>query len=106
MNQTLQLSLLSESVEKHKYIKTNLQDLRAKLILIALPDNCLVWYPNNHNTRFIQPNMVERNVSVDLYLEVNNILSISAWWHGVSVHLSVIQSMIFDKLNLNCMKSP
>ena len=96
MNQTLQFSLLSQSVEKHKYIKTNLQDLRAQLILIALPDNWLVWYPNNHNTRFIQPNMVEWTVSVDLYLEVNNILSISAWCHGVSVHLSVIQSMIFD----------
>ena len=31
MNQTLQLSLLSESEEKHKYIIRNLQDLKAKL---------------------------------------------------------------------------
>ena len=89
MNQTLQLSLLSESEEKHKYIIRNLQDLKAKLILIALPDTWLVLYSDNHNTRFIHPNMVDRTVSVDLYLEVNNFLSVSAWFHGQSIPLSV-----------------
>ena len=89
MNQTLQLSLLSESEEKHKYIIKNLQDLKAKLILLVLPDNWLVWHLDNLSTRFIQPNMVDRTVSVDLHLEINNFLVKSAWFHGQSIPLSV-----------------
>lgn len=33
--------------------------------------------------------MVERNISVDLYLEVNSYLATSAWFHGQTIPLSI-----------------
>ncbi|KAI6648653.1 Transposable element P transposase [Oopsacas minuta] len=42
LNQTIQLSLKSESEAKHKFIIRNLQDLKAKLNYIVLPDNCML----------------------------------------------------------------
>ena len=64
--------LVSESEEKHP---------KAKLILITLPDNWPVLYHGNNNTSFIQPNLVDSAVSVDLCLEVNNYLFASEWFH-------------------------
>lgn len=89
LNQTIQLSLKSESEAKHKFIIRNLQDLKAKLNYIVLPDNWLVWHTVNSSTRFILPRLVEKTISVDLYLEINSFLSVSAWFDGQSIPTSL-----------------
>ena len=89
INQTIQLSLLSDSEEKKKYMITNLRDLKDKLFLINLQNNWLVWYRDDTTITFIHPNMVERSISVNLYLEINSSLVASAWLQGQSFSLSM-----------------
>ncbi|KAI6652429.1 hypothetical protein LOD99_7443 [Oopsacas minuta] len=62
LNQTIQLSLKSESGAKHNFIIRNLQDLKAKLNYIVLPDNWLVWHTDNSSTRFILPRLIEKTI--------------------------------------------
>ena len=98
MNQTIQFSLKSESEAKQKFIILYLQDLKAKLKYIVLPDNWLVWHDGNSSAiRFIFPHL--NTISVDLYLEIN---SFYLYQHGSmdKVYLPrLIKSMLFDKLN-------
>ena len=68
---------------------TNLQDLKDKLFLINLRNNWLVWYRDDTTITFIHPNMVERSISVNLYLEINSYLVASAWLQGQSFSLSM-----------------
>ena len=48
-NQAVQLSLQSDSEGKLKYAIGNLQDLKARLTCVSLPDNWLVWHNGDVN---------------------------------------------------------
>ena len=55
-----------------------------------LPDNWLVWHNGNSSARrFIFPRLIENTISVDLYLEINSFLSVSAWIHEQSIPTSL-----------------
>ena len=56
---------------------------------VALPDNWLVWHNGNVTMRFIRTNLVDNTISVDIYLEVNSFLSVSAWLHGQAISTSL-----------------
>ena len=64
-----------------------LQDLKDKLTLISLPNNWLVWYRDNLTT-FILPSLIERNISVDLYLEINCFLSANAFANVQNIYIT------------------
>ena len=89
MNQTLQLSLRSESEEKRKFIVNSLKDLKDKLTLISLPNSWFVWFRDENNITFALAKMTERNMSVNLYLEINSYLSTSAYFHGQNIPVSI-----------------
>ena len=63
--------------------------LKDKLTYVALPDNWLVWHNGNDSMRFIRPNLLDNTISVDVYLEVNSFLSVSAWFHGQAISTSL-----------------
>ena len=88
-NQAVQLGLKSDNENKLKYTIGNLQDLKDKLTYVALPDNWLVWHNGNDSMRFILPNLLDNTISVDIYLEVNSFLSVSAWFHGQAISTSL-----------------
>ena len=88
-NQAVQLSLKSDNENTLKYTIGNLQDLKDKLTCVALPDNWLVWHNGNDSMRFIRPNLLDNTISVDIYLEVNSFLSVSAWFHGQAISTSL-----------------
>ena len=81
LNRTLQMSLVSETEVTDRYKIKTLQDLNDKLTLISLPSDWLVWYRDNLTT-FILPSLRERNISIDLYLEINCFLSTDAYANG------------------------
>ena len=71
LNQALSLSLKSEKDDKEKYIVNSLQDVKHKLNLISLPKNWLFWFSSHNFIRFILPKMINLNISVAVYLEIN-----------------------------------
>ena len=87
LNKTIQMSLISETEETYKYKINTLQDLKDKLTLISLPNNWLVWYRDDLTT-FILPSLIERNISVDLYLEINCFLSANAFANGQNISIT------------------
>ena len=87
LNKTIQMSLISETDETFKYKINTRQDLKDKLTLISLPNNWLVWYRDNLTT-FILPSLIERNISVDLYLEINCFLSAKAFANGQNISIT------------------
>ena len=107
MNKTIQMSLISETEETQKYKIKTLQDLKDKLILISLPNNWLVWHRDNLCTTFIHPSMTERNISVDMYLEINCFLSATAFLNGQNISISAnsitdirqIESILYEISN-------
>ena len=88
MNQTLQLSLRSKSEEKGKFVVNSLQELKDKLTLISLPNSWLVW-SRESNITFVLALMAERDISVDLYIEINAYLSTSAYFNGQSISVPI-----------------
>ena len=89
MNQTLQLSLRSESEAREKFVINSLLDLKDKLTLISLPNSWLVWFRNENNVTFVLAKMAARNISVDLYLEINAYSSTSANFNGQSISVPI-----------------
>ena len=87
LNRTIQMSLTSETEETVKYKVNTLQDVIDKLTLISLPNNWLVWYRDNLTT-FILPILIEQNISVDLYLEINCFLSANAFTNGRNISIT------------------
>ena len=57
------------------------------MTLISLPNNWLVWYRDNLTT-FILPSLIEQNISVDLYLEINYFLSANAFTNGRNISIT------------------
>ncbi|KAI6648548.1 hypothetical protein LOD99_8028 [Oopsacas minuta] len=84
LNQNIQLSLRYENEAKHKFIIGNLQDLKAELYYIVLPDNWLVGIL----TILVQGLfflVLLIKLCQWIYLEINSFLSISAWFYGQSI---------------------
>ena len=48
-----------------------------------------MWHNGNDSMRFIRPNLLDNTISVDIYLEVNSFLSVSAWFHGQAISTSL-----------------
>ena len=59
------------------------------LTLISLPNSWLVWFRDENNVTFVLAIMAERNISVDLYLEINAYLSTSAYFNGQSISVPI-----------------
>ena len=57
------------------------------MTLISLPNNWLVWYRDDLTT-FILPSLIEGNISVDLYLEINCFLSANAFANGQNISIT------------------
>ena len=87
LNRTIQISLTSKPEETVKYKVNTLQDVKYKLTLISLPNNWLVWYRDNLTT-FILPSLIEQNISVDLYLEINCFLFAIAFMNGRNISIT------------------
>ena len=64
------MSFIFETEETYEYKINTLQDLKYKLTFNYFPNYWLVCYRDNFTT-FILPNLIERNISLDLYLEIN-----------------------------------
>ena len=71
------------------FIVNSLKDLKYKLTLISLPNRWFVWFPDENNITYALIKMTERNISVYLYVEINSYLSISAYFHGKNIPVSI-----------------
>ena len=81
------MNLTSETEETVKYKVNTLQDVKDKLSLISLSNNWLVWYQDNLTT-FILTSLIEQNISMDLYLEINCFLSANAFTNGRNISIT------------------
>ena len=94
------MCLISETLETDNYKIERLQNLKDKVILISLSNNRLVWYCDNLTT-CIHPILRERNISVNLYLEIICFLSANAFANGFYAN------SIYDKrASLACALKP
>ena len=82
------MRLVTETEETDKYKIITLQDQKDKLTLISLPNNWLVWYRDDITT-FFHPSLIERNITVDLYLEINCFLSTNAFANGQNISIKI-----------------
>ena len=88
LNRTTLMRLVTETEETDKYKITTLQDLKDKLTLISLPNNWLVWH-RDIITTFFHPSLIERNITVNLYLEINCYPSTNAFAYGQNISITI-----------------
>ena len=48
-----------------------------------------MWFRNKSNITFVLAKMAEKNISVDLYIEINAYLSTSAYFNGQSISVPI-----------------
>ena len=82
------MSLVTETEETDKYKITTLQDIEDNLTLISLPNNWLVWYRDNITT-FFHPSLIEWNITVNLYHEINCFLSTNAFANSQNISITI-----------------